>query len=73
MKLKAGETVEVTERGASGGWSKGLTGAFPTDYVEFLPQTAQAMASTAPSTTTRTSVNVALFPRLKEKMTNSPG
>lgn len=56
MKLKAGETVEVTERGAAGGWSKGLTGAFPTDYVEFLPQTAQAMASTAPSTTTTTSV-----------------
>lgn len=47
MKLKAGEVVEVTERGAPGAWCKGLTGAFPTDYVEFILPEAAAAATVA--------------------------
>eukprot|EP01031_Cornospumella_fuschlensis_P035915 gene35915-43563_t len=39
MPLKRGDIVEVTLKGAKGGWCKGLAGAFPTDYVEFLPDT----------------------------------
>eukprot|EP01036_Dinobryon_divergens_P023249 gene23249-31575_t len=36
MSFKAGETFEVLEKGPAGAWSKGLRGAFPTDYVQFI-------------------------------------
>jgi hypothetical protein len=36
MPLKIGATIEVITRGPPGGWSKGLIGAFPTDYVQFI-------------------------------------
>lgn len=41
MSLKAGETIEIVQKGPPGGWSRGARGAFPTDYVEFIatPQT----------------------------------
>jgi hypothetical protein len=37
MNLVAGQIIEVVRRGPAGGWSKGLTGAFPADFVEYLP------------------------------------
>ena len=37
MSLKAGEVIEIVQKGPPGGWSKGVRGAFPTDYVQFLP------------------------------------
>lgn len=37
LSFKAGDIIEVSERGPAGGWCKGVHGAFPTDYVEFLP------------------------------------
>jgi hypothetical protein len=37
MNLVAGQVIEVVRRGPAGGWSKGLTGAFPADFVEYLP------------------------------------
>jgi hypothetical protein len=36
LSLKVGDLIDVVERGPSGGWSKGVHGAFPTDYVEFI-------------------------------------
>ena len=36
MKLTAGETIDIVVRGPQGGWSKGLRGSFPTDYIEFI-------------------------------------
>ncbi len=45
MSLVKGQIIEVRTRGDPGGWSIGLTGAFPTDFVEFLP------AASAPSAT----------------------
>jgi hypothetical protein len=58
MRLKAGDVVEVTERGPSGGWCKGLTGAFPTDYVEFiLDSQVPAVSTIHAATTNRTSLN----------------
>jgi hypothetical protein len=58
MRLKAGDVVEVTERGPSGGWCKGLTGAFPTDYVEFiLDSQIPAVSTIHAATTNRTSLN----------------
>jgi hypothetical protein len=46
MKLTLGETIEITLKGPTGGWSKGLKGAFPTDYVEFLSPQAQPIPTT---------------------------
>lgn len=43
MSLVKGQIIEVRTRGDRGGWSIGLHGAFPTDFVEFLP----AVAATA--------------------------
>lgn len=40
MNLIAGQIIEVVRRGPAGGWSKGLTGAFPADFVEYLPAVA---------------------------------
>ena len=37
MPLVQGEIVDVLIRGPPSGWCKGIRGAFPTDYVEFLP------------------------------------
>jgi hypothetical protein len=37
MSLVKGQIIEVRTRGDRGGWSVGLQGAFPTDFVEFLP------------------------------------
>ena len=37
MPLTKGEIIPITHKGKAGGWSKGPKGAFPTDYVEFLP------------------------------------
>jgi hypothetical protein len=37
MSLTAGQIIEVVRRGPAGGWSKGLAGAFPADFVEHLP------------------------------------
>jgi len=37
MTIHSGEVIDVLYRGPSGGWCKGLRGAFPTNYVEFLP------------------------------------
>ena len=51
MRLKQGDIVEVITRGDPGGWSVGVNGAFPTDYVEFLPGgVSGAAAHTAMST-----------------------
>ncbi|KAJ1413452.1 hypothetical protein B484DRAFT_435162, partial [Ochromonadaceae sp. CCMP2298] len=36
MKLVVGQVLEVLERGEPRGWTKGLQGSFPTDYVMFL-------------------------------------
>ena len=46
MPLNAGDTVEVIKRGPPGGWCKGKTGAFPTDYVQFI---GTAVAKPAPA------------------------
>lgn len=37
MPLRVDEIIEVTKQGPPGGWCKGISGAFPTDYVQFLP------------------------------------
>ena len=42
MALMQGETVDILIRGPPGGWCKGVRGAFPTDYVEFLPPPPQS-------------------------------
>ena len=53
MPLRAGETIEVVRRGPAGGWSKGLTGAFPADFVEYLPAPAPvASVSMTPAIST---------------------
>ena len=52
MSIKVGEVVEVVLRGPAGGWCKGLRGAFPTNYVEFLPQNQSTLASTPTVNTT---------------------
>ena len=49
MSLVTGEIIEVVRRGPPGGWSKGLRGAFPTDYVEFLPQPPMSSSSAIPT------------------------
>lgn len=36
MALKKGDIIEILTKGSAGGWSVGLSGAFPTDYVEFM-------------------------------------
>jgi hypothetical protein len=36
MPLKAGDLIDIIQRGPAGGWSKGCSGSFPTDYVQFL-------------------------------------
>ena len=46
MKLTAGDIIEVLSRGAPGGWCRGASGAFPTDYVEILSGTG--MQTNAP-------------------------
>jgi hypothetical protein len=48
MSLVKGQIIEVRTRGDRGGWSIGLTGAFPTDFVEFLPAASSAAASSDP-------------------------
>jgi hypothetical protein len=45
MPLAVGDIIEVTTKGAPGGWCKGSKGAFPTDYVEFLPVTTSTVSS----------------------------
>ena len=47
MPLKLGETIEIVKRGPPGGWSKGKSGAFPTDYVKFI-EPVPATASSIP-------------------------
>lgn len=51
MPLAVGEVIEVVRRGDKGGWSKGSRGAFPTDYVEFLPQAPLLKPAVRPSIT----------------------
>lgn len=46
MALKMGEIYDVIKQGPSGGWSKGIRGAFPTDYVEFVSSTATPLTTT---------------------------
>ena len=36
MKLRKGDVVNVLKKGTPGSWCKGESGAFPTDYVEFI-------------------------------------
>jgi hypothetical protein len=36
MALTAGSIIDISQKGPKGGWSKGLLGAFPTDYVQFI-------------------------------------
>ena len=36
MNLTAGDIIDILTVGAPGGWSTGLRGAFPTDYIELL-------------------------------------
>ena len=36
MALSVGQIVDIVRRGPAGGWCKGPSGAFPTDYVKFL-------------------------------------
>ena len=45
MRLNQGEIIEVLTRGEPGGWSVGVNGAFPTDYVEFIADTPNSSAS----------------------------
>lgn len=52
MRLKQGEIIEVLTRGEAGGWSVGIDGAFPTDYVEFIVDSGLGNLS-VPSTTAR--------------------
>jgi len=44
MPLKSGTIITIISRGPAGGWTKGPLGAFPTDYVEFLPDASQTSA-----------------------------
>lgn len=48
MPLKAGSIIDIISRGPAGGWTKGSNGAFPTDYVEFLPSTTVANSTKTP-------------------------
>eukprot|EP00981_Chlorochromonas_danica_P001075 scaffold246_cov181-Ochromonas_danica.AAC.9 len=52
MPLKRGEIFDVVLKGPAGGWSKGAKGAFPTDYVEFLPADPFQGLVAAPATST---------------------
>ncbi len=52
MSLNVGETIEVIQRGPSGGWSRSSKGAFPTDYVEF------ALLTTIPPSKTHQTVGL---------------
>jgi hypothetical protein len=61
MSLIKGQIIEVRTRGDRGGWSVGLHGAFPTDFVEFLPASTGANdpfmgLSADPMPTTQTQV-----------------
>lgn len=52
MPLKRGEIFDVVLKGPAGGWSKGSKGAFPTDYVEFLPADPFQGLAAAPAMST---------------------
>ncbi len=54
MSLVAGETIELVLHGPAGGWSKGLKGAFPTDYVEAIAAVSSVAVSTAPQSSVAT-------------------
>jgi hypothetical protein len=57
MPLKTGEIIDVVFRGAAGGWSKGVRGAFPTDYVDFNVQPNPTTGSFQPLTTIGTATS----------------
>jgi hypothetical protein len=49
MSLVKGDVVDVITRGPPGGWSMGVRGAFPTDYVEFFTKSSTtSMGSSMP-------------------------
>lgn len=57
MSLKVGEVIDITFRGAPGGWSKAAKGAFPTDYVEFLTVATPSTQSTLVTSNLHSSIS----------------
>lgn len=62
MKLSVGEVIEVVTQGPRGGWSKGVRGAFPTDYVEFLPAAVVPQSATVPDFLSSPSTSTSFTP-----------
>ncbi len=48
MALNPGDIIDVYMKGGPGGWCKGAKGAFPTDYVQFLPDGDTGAGSSTP-------------------------
>ncbi len=59
VSLKVGETIEVIQRGPSGGWSRSSKGAFPTDYVEFVQSAVIPASKVVSQPTTKTDISSA--------------
>ena len=60
MKLTAGDIVDVLSRGAPGGWCRGTSGAFPTDYVEVLSGAGMQMNQSFPTAPLAVASNISL-------------
>jgi hypothetical protein len=63
MALKKGEVYDVVTKGNPGGWSLGVKGAFPTDYVEFI--TTEVASNTATAQPAKTNASSDAFSAAK--------
>ena len=60
MKLTAGDIVDVLSRGAPGGWCRGTSGAFPTDYVDVLSGAGMQINQSFPTAPLAVASNISL-------------